>query len=72
MAQRQNLNGNAYLHAAGTRSDRTGNAERCRQYRPARLEMEFGEPHHIESQLFGRVDLLHRFVESFTVAPTPK
>jgi hypothetical protein len=35
-----------------------------------RLEMQLGEPQHIEPQLLGGVDLFHRLVEGFTVAPT--
>jgi len=69
MAERQYLNGDADLDPARARCDRAGDAERCRQYRSARLEMKLGEPHHIESPTLGRVDLLHRLIEGLAIAP---
>jgi hypothetical protein len=70
MAERQYLNGDADLDAAGARSDRAGDAERRRQHRSPRLEMEFGEPHNIEPPTLGGIDLLHCLVEGRAVAPT--
>jgi hypothetical protein len=72
MAERQYLDGNADLDAARARGDRAGDAERRRQKRAARLEMELGEPHHIEPPTLGRVDLLHRLVKGLAVAPARK
>ena len=63
VAQRQYLDGDADLQVASARGDRAGDAERRRQDRAARLEMELGEPHHIEPQPLGRIDLLHRLVK---------
>jgi hypothetical protein len=60
MAQRQHLHGDADLDAAGARGDGAGDAERRRQHRALRVEMKLGQPHHVEAQLFGRVDLLER------------
>ena len=37
-----------------------------------RLEMELGQPHHIEPQPLGRVDLLYRLVEGLALGPTRK
>ena len=72
MAERQNLNSDADLDMAGAGGNRAGDAERRRQYRPPRLEMEFGQPHHIEPQPLGRVDLLHRLVEGLALGPARK
>ena len=72
VAQRQDLNGDADLDAPRARGDRAGDAERRRQHRPPRLEMEFGQPHHIEPQPLGRVDLFHRLVEGLALGPTGK
>ena len=70
MAERQYLNGDTDLDPARARGDRAGDAERRRQKRAARLEMQFGQPHHIQPHPLGRIDLLHRFVEGLAVAPT--
>ncbi len=37
--------------------------------RAARLEMQFGQPHHVEPEPLGRVDLLHRLVEGLALGP---
>ena len=63
MAQRQDLDRDADLDAARARGDRAGDAERRRQHRAPRLEVEFGEPYHIEPPAFRGVDLLERLVE---------
>jgi hypothetical protein len=34
--------------------------------------MEFGQPHHIEPQPLGRIDLFHRLVEGLGLASTGK
>ena len=34
--------------------------------------MKLGQPHHIEPQPLGRVDLLHRLVEGLALAPARK
>ena len=68
MAQRQYLDGDADLEAAGAGGDRAGDAERCRQHRPPRFEMELGQPHHIEPQPLGGIDLLHRLVKGLAFA----
>jgi hypothetical protein len=69
MAERQDLHGNADSDATGARSDRAGDAEWRRQQRTARLEMEFGQPHHVEPGPLGGIDLLHRLVESLALGP---
>jgi hypothetical protein len=66
------LNGDADLDMAGARGDGAGDAERCGQDRPPRLERELGQPHHIEPQPLGRIDLLHRLVERLALGPTRK
>src|SRR5487761_1089268 len=72
MAQWQDLHGDADLDPPGARRDGAGDAERRRQQRAARLEMQFGEPHHIEAQPLGRVDLVHRLVEGLALGPAGK
>ena len=72
MAQRQYLDGNAYLDTARARGDRACDAERSRQQRAARLEMEFGEPHYIEPAAFRGVDLIHRLVERLALGSAPE
>jgi hypothetical protein len=67
MAERQYLDRDADLDSAGTRGDRAGDVERRRQYRSARLEMELGQPHHIQPPTFRGVDLLHCFVEGLAL-----
>ena len=69
MAQRQHLDGDADLDAPGARGDRAGDAERRRQQRAPRLEMQLGQPHHVEPPALGRVDLRHRLVERLALAP---
>src|SRR6516225_6389204 len=63
MAQREDLDGDADLDPFGARADRGGNAERRRQYRTQRIEVELGEPHRVEAPAFCRIDLLERLRE---------
>ena len=66
MAQRQDLDGDADLDALGARSDRGGDAERRRQHRALRIEMQLGQPHRIEPPALGRIDLLERLLEGLS------
>ena len=72
MAQRQDLHGDADLDPFGARGDGAGNAERRRQQRAPRLEMQFGQPHHVEPEPLGGVDLVHRLVEGLALGPAGK
>src|SRR5262249_27503656 len=63
MAQRQDLHGDADLDAIGTGGDRTGDAERRRQERALRIEMEFSQPHYVEAPALGGVDLRKGLLE---------
>jgi hypothetical protein len=72
MTQRQHLDGDADLDAPGARGNRAGNAERRRQHRAPRLEVQLGQPHHIEPEPLGRIDLRHRLVEGLAFASTRK
>jgi len=68
VAQWQDLHGNADLDAIGAGGDGTGDAERRRQQRTLRVEMELGQPHHIEAPALGRIDLSKGFPEGFPLA----
>jgi hypothetical protein len=72
VAQWQDLDGNADLDPFGAGANRGGDAERRRQYRALRLEMELGQPHHIEPQPLGRINLFHRLVERLALGSAGK
>ena len=67
VAEWQDLDGNADLNALGTGSDRGGDAERRRQHRALRIEMQLGQPHRIETPALGRIDLLERLREGLSL-----
>jgi hypothetical protein len=67
MAERQYLDRDVDLDLARMRGVRADDVERRRQYQSARLEMEFGQPHHFEPPTFRGVDLLHCFVEGLAL-----
>jgi hypothetical protein len=72
MAERQNLDGDADLDAPGAGGDRAGNAERRRQQRTVRLEMQLGQPHHIEPQPLSGIDLGQRLLKGLVFAAPRK
>src|SRR5271163_1412022 len=72
MAQWQDLHGDADLDAAGAGRDRAGDAERRRQHRALRIEMELRQPHHIETPALGRVDLCEAFHEGVLLGSAGK
>ena len=60
------------LMRLGAGGDRAGDAERRRQHRALRVEMEFGQPHHIEAPALGRVDLREGFLEGLPLGSAGK
>ncbi len=68
MAQRQDLHRDADLHAARAGGDRRGDRQRRRQMGALGGEMDFGQPHRIETMALGGIDLRHALVERFRVA----
>src|SRR5215469_15202740 len=57
VAERQYLNAGPDLHVLGAGGDGAGEGQRCRAYRPFRVDMDFRQPHRVESPALGGVDL---------------
>ena len=72
MAQRQNLDGDADLDPLGARRDRAGDAERRREQRALRIEVELGQPHRIEPPALGRIDLRERLLKGLFLGSAGK
>src|SRR5215467_15616735 len=72
MAERQDLNRNADPDPLGARADRGGDAERRRQDRALRIEMQLRQPHRIETPALGRIDLFESLVEGLFFAAAGK
>jgi hypothetical protein len=72
VTQRQDLDRDADLDAFGTRADGAGDAERRRQDRTLRIEMQFGQPHRVETPALGRIDLLERLGEGVSFGAAGK
>ena len=68
MAQWQDLDGNADLDPLGAGADGGRDAERRRQYRALRIEMQLGQPHRVETPALGRIDLLESLGEGLFLA----
>jgi putative nucleotidyltransferase with HDIG domain len=60
MAERQHLDGGADLHALGALGDGGGQDQRRGQHRALGREVQLGQPHSVEAQLLGGVDLGER------------
>src|SRR6266849_4500364 len=58
VAQRQDLNRGADLHALGACGDRAGQGQRGGAHRAFRRDMDLGQPHRIETPALGGIDLL--------------
>ena len=60
MAQRQYLDAGADLHAFGARGDGAGDRQRRGADRPLGRDMDFGQPHRVETPALGGFDLFER------------
>jgi hypothetical protein len=60
MTQRQHLHREADPDALGPRGNRAGDAERRRQHRPRRVEVQLPQPHRIEAPTFGVINQIER------------
>src|SRR5437588_6511636 len=68
MAQRQYLDAGADLHAFGARRDGAGNRQRRGADRPIRSDMNFREPHRIQTPALGGFNLFERVGEGLRLA----
>src|SRR5262249_18285273 len=63
MAERQDLHGDAELHASRGRGERRGDRQRRGEHGAVLLEVQLAEPDGVEAVLLGRLHLRDRFVE---------
>ena len=68
MAERQYLDAGADLHAFGARRDGAGNRQRRGADRPLGRDVDFGQPHRIETPALGGFNLFERLGESLRLA----